>query len=198
LGEQLDEHQFIVTVPKRGYKFVGHVRNAHRALVEPCALADRLVTNGEYLEFIRDGGDRRREFWLSDGWSTVQGEHWTRPIYWNETCDAEFTLAGLLALDPSLPACHLTYYEADAFARWAGARLPTEAEWEVAASAAPIKGTFLDEAVPHPRPATSELGLKQLFGDVWEWTASSYSAYPGYRPLSGALGEYNGKFMSRT
>jgi ergothioneine biosynthesis protein EgtB len=167
----------------------------HRALVEPYALADRLVTNGEYLEFIRDGGYRRPEFWLSDGWSTVQSEHWRRPIYWSETCDAEFTLSGMQALDPARPACHLSYYEADAFARWAGARLPTEAEWEIAASAMPIKGTFLDGSVPHPRAAGNESGLKQLFGDVWEWTSSSYSAYPGYRPLSGTLGEYNGKFM---
>jgi ergothioneine biosynthesis protein EgtB len=167
----------------------------HRTLVEPYSLADRLVTNGEYLEFIRDGGYRRPEFWLSDGWATVQSEHWSRPIYWSEQCEAEFTLAGTQPFDPSRPVTHLSYYEADAFARWAGARLPSEAEWEIAASSMPIKGNLLDGAVPHPRAASGEVGLRQLFGDVWEWTSSAYSAYPGYRPLSGALGEYNGKFM---
>jgi ergothioneine biosynthesis protein EgtB len=167
----------------------------HRTLVEPYALADRLVTNGEYLEFIRDGGYRRPEFWLSDGWATVQSEHWTRPLYWAEGSDSEFTLAGPQPLDERRPVVHLSYYESDAFARWAGARLPTEAEWEIAAAKVPVEGTLLDESVPHPRAAGNGAGLKQLFGDVWEWTSSSYSAYPGYRPLSGALGEYNGKFM---
>ena len=167
----------------------------HRTLVEPYALSDRLVTNGEYLEFIRDGGYRRPEFWLSDGWSTVTSEAWQRPLYWSDTLDAEFTLHGLQSLDPAAPVAHLSYYEADAFARWAGARLPTEAEWELAAASLPVAGNLLDRHVLHPLGADDHPGLRQMYGDVWEWTASPYTAYPGYRPPAGALGEYNGKFM---
>lgn len=167
----------------------------HRTLVEPYALGDRLVTNGEYLEFMRDGGYRRAEFWLSDGWSTVSQEGWNRPFYWTPALDAEFTLRGLQSLDTAAPVCHLSYYEADAFARWAGARLPTEAEWELAAESLPARGNLLKTDMLKPLPAGDQPGLKQMFGDVWEWTASPYSAYPGYRPMSGALGEYNGKFM---
>jgi ergothioneine biosynthesis protein EgtB len=167
----------------------------HRTLVEPYALADRLITNGEYLEFVRDGGYRRAEFWLSDGWTTVAHEGWTHPIYWSDALDDEFTLYGLRPLDPAAPACHLSYYEADAFARWAGARLPTETEWELAAAALPVRGNLLESDAMQPQPAGDEEGLKQMFGDVWEWTASPYTAYPGFRALSGALGEYNGKFM---
>lgn len=167
----------------------------HRTLAEPYALADRLVTNGEFLEFVRDGGYRRAEFWLSDGWSTVSQEGWTRPIYWSETLDAEFTLSGLQPLEPTVPVSHISYYEADAFARWAGARLPTEAEWELVAASLPVSGNLLDCGALHPSAASRDPGMKQVFGDLWEWTASPYSAYPGYRPLSGALGEYNGKFM---
>jgi ergothioneine biosynthesis protein EgtB len=167
----------------------------HRTLVEPYALGDRLVTNREYLEFVRDGGYRRAEFWLSDAWSTVTQEAWTRPFYWTPTLDAEFTLRGLQPLDPAAPVCHLSYYEADAFARWAGARLPTEAEWELAAEGLPVRGNLYKGDVLRPLPASDQLGLKQMFGDVWEWTASPYVAYPGYRAVSGALGEYNGKFM---
>jgi ergothioneine biosynthesis protein EgtB len=167
----------------------------HQTLVEPYALADRLVTNGEYLEFIRDGGYRRPEFWLSDGWSIVNDETWTRPIYWSEGLDSEFTLSGLQPLQANAPVAHISYYEADAFARWAGARLPTEAEWELAAHALPVNGNLLDSGVLHPIAAGTQPGMKQMFGDLWEWTASSYGAYPGYRALSGVLGEYNGKFM---
>jgi ergothioneine biosynthesis protein EgtB len=167
----------------------------HRTFTEPYALADRLVTNAEFLEFIRDGGYRRAEFWLSDGWSTVNQEGWTRPIYWSDTLDSEFTLGGLLPLDPTTPVSHISYYEADAFARWAGARLPTEVEWELAASSLPVSGNLLDTGALHPSAAGANAGMKQVYGDLWEWTASPYSAYPGYRPLSGALGEYNGKFM---
>jgi ergothioneine biosynthesis protein EgtB len=167
----------------------------HRTLVEPYALADRLVTNGEYLEFIRDGGYRRPEFWLSDGWSTVVREGWTRPIYWSEPLDGEFTLHGLQPLRTAAPVCHVSFYEVDAFARWAGARLPSEAEWELAAESLPVIGNLLNSGALHPVAAGVQPGMKQMFGDVWEWTASPYSAYPGYQPPPGALGEYNGKFM---
>jgi len=167
----------------------------HRTLVEPYALADRLVTNGEYLEFIRDGGYRRPEFWLSDGWSTVVREGWTRPIYWSESLDSEFTLHGLQPLRIAAPVCHVSFYEVDAFARWAGARLPSEAEWELAAESLPVIGNLLNSGALHPIAAGVQAGMKQMFGDVWEWTASPYSAYPGYQPPPGALGEYNGKFM---
>ena len=167
----------------------------HRTLVEPYALADRLVTNGEYLEFVRDGGYRRAELWLSDGWSTVNQETWARPFYWAPSLDAEFTLRGLQPLDEHAPVCHLSYYEADAYARWAKARLPTEAEWELAAESLPVRGNLLRTEALRPLPAGDQPGMKQMFGDVWEWTASPYVAYPGYRPVMGALGEYNGKFM---
>ena len=167
----------------------------HRTLVEPYALADRLVTNGEYLEFIRDGGYRRPEFWLSDGWSTVVREGWTRPIYWSEPLDSEFTLHGLQPLRTAAPVCHVSFYEVDAFARWAGARLPSEAEWELAAESLPVIGNLLNSGALHPVAGGVQPGMKQMFGDVWEWTASPYSAYPGYQPPPGALGEYNGKFM---
>jgi ergothioneine biosynthesis protein EgtB len=167
----------------------------HRTLVEPYVLADRLVTNAEFVEFIRESGYRRAELWLSDGWSTVQQENWSRPLYWSEALDSEFTLNGVQPLDPWAPVAHLSYYEADAFARWAGARLPTEAEWELAAAALPRAGNLYETGALHPRPVSQDIGLRQMFGDVWEWTASPYVAYPGYRPPSGALGEYNGKFM---
>jgi ergothioneine biosynthesis protein EgtB len=167
----------------------------HRVLVEPYALADRLVTNGEYLEFVREGGYRRHDLWLADAWSLVNSEGWLRPLYWSTSLDSEFTLNGLRELDLSAPVAHLSYYEADAFARWAGARLPTEAEWELAAAAAPVAGNLLDSGVLQPIGADDGAGFKQFFGDVWEWTSSPYAAYPGYRPPAGALGEYNGKFM---
>jgi ergothioneine biosynthesis protein EgtB len=167
----------------------------HRTLLEPYALADRLVTNGEYLEFIRDGGYKRPEFWLSDGWTAVVREGWTRPIYWSEALDSEFTLHGLQPLTSATPVSHISYYEADAFARWAGGRLPSEAEWELAAESLPVIGNLLNTGELHPTAAGVQPGMKQMFGDVWEWTASPYSAYPGYQPPSGALGEYNGKFM---
>jgi ergothioneine biosynthesis protein EgtB len=172
----------------------------HKVLLEPFALANRLVTNSEYAEFIRDGGYQRAEVWLSDGWATITKERWARPPYWSEVLDSEFTLNGVQALEPSAPVCHLSYYEADAFARWAGARLPTEAEWEIGAGQMPVRGNLLESGALHPRAddgdvVHDESQLRQLFGDVWEWTASPYVQYPGYRAPPGALGEYNGKFM---
>jgi ergothioneine biosynthesis protein EgtB len=170
----------------------------HRAYLAPYALATRLVTNAEYLEFIRAGGYRNATHWLSDGWATVQREGWTRPIYWADSLEAEFTLRGLVPLDPHAPVAHLSCYEADAFARWSDARLPTEFEWENAASVAsvPTSGNFVESHNWHPI-AAPDLGgsMLQMFGDVWEWTQSAYAPYPGYRPVSGPLGEYNGKFM---
>lgn len=171
----------------------------HSVLLPPFALADRLITNAEYLEFIQDGGYNRAELWLSDGWTCVQQEHWTRPLYWSEDHGCEFTLAGVQPLAPHRPVCHLSYYEADAYARWTGMRLPTEAEWEVAARACAVAGNMLDGGQLHPASlqerTSGPLTPAQMFGDVWEWTASPYLPYPGFRPLAGALGEYNGKFM---
>jgi len=168
----------------------------HRVLVPAHALASRPVSNAEFRAFIDDGGYRTPGVWLSSGWDTVRTRDWQRPLYWDENGDRAFTLGGWRELDPDAPVCHLSYYEADAFARWAGARLPTEFEWEQAAAALPVDGNFVDSGRLHPcAPATVSTGLQQMFGDVWEWTSSAYTAYPGYRPWPGALGEYNGKFM---
>ena len=166
----------------------------HRTLLAPHALANRPVTNQEFAAFVHDGGYREPSLWLSDGWATVQREGWQRPLYWQPDMVSCFGLAGVRALDPAAPVDHLSYYEADAFARWAGARLPTEAEWEAAAAPLPLEGNLLDGR-PVPPRAGQGSGLVQMIGDVWEWTASPYVAYPGFRPLPGALGEYNGKFM---
>ena len=210
----------------------------HRQFVEAFEIADRLVTNGEHLDFIADGGYRRAELWLSLGWATVQAEGWAEPFYWEPQAGADaprrhFTLAGLRDLDPNEPVTHLSYFEADAFARWAatsglapGARLPSEFEWEVAARSvwpgdaargaeAPAltePGAFVESGRYHPAPAEPAAGgapgsasgagsapaprLRQMFGALWQWTGSQYTAYPGYRPVDGALGEYNGKFMA--
>jgi ergothioneine biosynthesis protein EgtB len=174
----------------------------HRTYVHPFRLANRAITNGEYLEFVRAGGYENSVYWLSDGWTVVGREDWKRPIYWSAPLDAEFTLTGLRELNPSSPVCHLSYYEADAFAHWAGARLPSEAEWELAANDAPTRGNFVENRRWHPEPPVSAAGgaqaaspLLQMFGDVWEWTQSAYATYPGFQAAQGALGEYNGKFM---
>jgi len=173
----------------------------HPEFVSGARIADRLVTNAEYLAFMEDGGYRRPELWLSDGWATIQQEGWEAPLYWFREDGAwrQFTLAGPREPVASEPVCHVSLYEADAYARWAGVRLPTEAEWESAAEAAPVAGNLLDRDRLHPEPLARPPapGLPaQLFGDVWEWTRSAYTPYPGYRPVAGALGEYNGKFMS--
>ncbi len=165
--------------------------------IEPYRLASRLATCGEYLAFIEDGGYRRPELWLSDGWSAVGREDWTQPLYWRGGDGAReiFTLGGIKPLDPAEPVGHLSYYEADAFARWSGARLPTESEWESAAPTAPTSGNLGGQRRHHPTPAQGR-GLQQMIGDLWEWTMSPYVAYPRYRAPEGAVGEYNGKFMS--
>ncbi|MGH8799481.1 MAG: ergothioneine biosynthesis protein EgtB [Casimicrobiaceae bacterium] len=170
----------------------------HREYLAAFALASRPVTNGEYLAFIGDGGYRRPELWLAEGWDWVNAEQIGSPLYWRRDTGEwhRFTLRGVLPVEPAAPVCHVSLYEADAFARWAGARLPTEAEWEVAAVRAPIDGGFIDDGALLARPSTAAGGaLTQMYGDVWEWTQSGYAPYPGYRPAAGAIAEYNGKFM---
>jgi len=167
----------------------------HRTWIQPFELGSRPVTNAEFREFIRAGGYSQHSIWLSDGWALVQRESWQRPLYWAESLDHEFTLMGQREINPNAPVCHLSYYEADAFARWAQARLPSEAEWETAARGLPTSGNFVEAGTWHPIPASQATPSRQMFGDVWEWTRSSYSPYPGFEPAAGALGEYNGKFM---
>jgi ergothioneine biosynthesis protein EgtB len=199
-----------IGAPADGFAF-DNERPRHRALVQPYRIASRPIANAEVLAFIADGGYRDHRLWLSDGWQVVQTERWEAPLYWSRAGGAPngepdgdhqiYDLAGTRPVDPGETACHLSLYEADAIARWLGARLPTEAEWEHAAAsagAAVAGGNFADADRLHPdRAAPTEISaLAQVFGDVWEWTASSYTAYPGFRALAGALGEYNGKFMS--
>ncbi len=178
----------------------------HRALVPAFSLATRPVTNGEFIAFIEDNGYSRPEFWLSLGWMTVNEQRWNAPLYWTKRDGAwwNFTLSGLRPVDQSEPVTHVSYFEADAYANWAGARLPTEFEWERAALNCPIEGNFVETELFHPVAVGSAVladkpgkdqRLYQMFGDVWEWTRSAYSPYPGYRAAPGALGEYNGKFM---
>lgn len=211
-----------------GVRSIGHDGDAfafdcerprHRVFVDDFRLASRPVNNGEYLAFIEDGGYRRSDLWLADGWALINQQGWQAPLYWRRDGDAwyEFTLGGLRPLDRLAPVCHLSFYEAEAYATWAGARLPSEAEWEVAAQEAtardlalgdtagrdtPARGTsarghFVEADCLQPMAGTAPArGPGQLFGDVWEWTGSAYRPYPGFRPLEGSLGEYNGKFMS--
>ena len=169
----------------------------HEVLLQPFRMASRPVTNAEYLEFMQDGGYRRPELWLSDGWDTICAQHCEAPLYWEHRNDGswwQFAMNGIKPLNPAEPVCHVSFYEVDAYARWSGARLPAEAEWEVAAARMPSRGTFLEDFAFHPQVARGE-GHQQMFGDVWEWTASPYIAYPGFQPAAGLIGEYNGKFM---
>lgn len=164
----------------------------HPVLVPPHVVADRPVSNGEFRDFVHAGGYRDASLWMSDGWATVQREDWQRPLYWQADLMSEFTLGGQRAIVDAAPVCHISWYEADAFARWAGARLPTEAEWESFAAPQPVAGNFLDSGLFQPSAGDGT----RVFGDVWEWTASAYAPHPGFKPLAGGLGEYNGKFMA--
>jgi ergothioneine biosynthesis protein EgtB len=184
IGHQGDDFCFDCETPR------------HRALLHAHAIANRPVSNGEFAQFIADGGYRTPTLWMSEGWNTVCARSWTHPLYWSDGLDSEFTLAGVKEMDPHAPVSHLSFFEADAFARWAGARLPTEAEWEASAHGIDAtKGNFVERGLLHPHAEKAGSGLQQMFGDVWEWTASPYVSYPGYRVPEGALGEYNGKFM---
>jgi ergothioneine biosynthesis protein EgtB len=194
----------------QGPKQIGHDGNGfafdnesprHTVWIPDFELASHPVTHGDFARFIDDGGYRRPELWLSAGWDLVAARGWEAPLYW-ERIDGRwhtFTLRGMAPIEPNTPVCHVSFFEADAFARWAGARLPTEAEWEVAAAGAATEGNFLESGALHPlalREAPAEGALAQMFGDVWEWTRSDYAPYPGFRTAEGAVGEYNGKFMA--
>jgi ergothioneine biosynthesis protein EgtB len=170
----------------------------HEVLIRPFKLASRCVTNAEWIAFIEDGGYRIPTLWLADGWVTVRAQDWTAPLYWEEADGGfmQMSLLGFRPVDPAAPVCHVSFYEADAFARWAGMRLPSEFEWELAARGLPVEGHTLGAGHLRPMPAEAAGGgLKQMYGDVWEWTGSAYLPFPGFKAAAGAVGEYNGKFM---
>jgi ergothioneine biosynthesis protein EgtB len=192
-----------------GLREIGHDGNGfafdneqprHKVWIDPFEIASLPVTHGELIDFIEDGGYRRPELWLSAGWDTVVTRGWAAPLYWERRGGRwhTFTLHGMAPVEPNTPACHLSFFEADAFARWCGARLPTEAEWESVAERLPIEGNFIETGVLHPlalREPPPDDAPAQMYGDVWEWTRSDYAPYPRFRPAAGAVGEYNGKFM---
>ncbi len=170
----------------------------HKTYIEPFSLSSKLVTNAEYMEFIDDGAYSKPELWLSDGWNTIQANEWDAPFYWKKVDDKwhSFTLHGFTEVNMDEPVCHVSFYEAEAYSRWYGARLPSEFEWEAASAEQKTNGNFADNENFHPLPLkNSKKDLNQMYGDVWEWTRSPYSPYPGYKTPIGALGEYNGKFM---
>ena len=193
-------HSFAGGIVEIGHDDVGfsfdNERPRHQTLLRDFRIGSRLVTNDEYLAFIADDGYRRPELWLSDGWHTINTRNWHTPLYWirDDKDWQQFTLSGLKPLKLGEPVAHLSYYEADAYARWANKRLPTEAEWEHAATSLPLAGNFLESGSLHPQTVLQS-GLTQMFGDLWEWTQSAYMPYPGFHPMPGTLGEYNGKFM---
>jgi ergothioneine biosynthesis protein EgtB len=180
-----------------GFSF-DNERPRHKVYLEDFRLASRLVTNGEFLEFIAAGGYREPRYWLSEGWAAILAQRWECPLYWEHAGGGwwNMTLSGFRPVEENEPVCHVSYFEADAYARWRGKRLPSEAEWEVAASGLPIEGNLLDRQGFHPQAAARQDDAPaQMYGDVWEWTQSQYTAYPGFEPEAGAIGEYNGKFM---
>jgi ergothioneine biosynthesis protein EgtB len=201
-GHALEWHDFDAGLQEFGHAGYGFAFDnempRHHAHLQPYSLASRLVTNEEYLAFIGEGGYERPELWLSDGWNTVVQQGWQAPLYWRQVEGDwfEFTLQGLVPLRGAAPLVHVSFFEAEAFARWKGCRLPTEFEWEHGARDLEVRGNFLETGHLQPQPAPSKAGLVQVYGDVWELTRSDYAPYPGYRQAKGAFGEYNGKFMS--
>jgi ergothioneine biosynthesis protein EgtB len=193
---------------KKGIHSIGHTGNGfgfdnefprHEKLIHGFEIASRLITNAEYMEFMQDGGYARPEFWLSDGWDSVRQEHWCAPLYWEKEGDEwfQFSLNGYGPVNAFTPVCHISFYEADAYARWAGCRLPIEEEWELAFGNEAIEGNFMDNNCFSPLALQkTDTQKTQAYGDVWEWTNSTYAGYPGFKPNPGAIGEYNGKFMN--
>ncbi len=195
----IDHDAGLVEIGHRGPGFsFDNETPRHVAYLAPFSLASVTVSCRDWLAFMDDGGYRRPELWLSEGWATVQAEGWKAPLYWFDDGGTwrMFTLGGPKAIDPDEPVCHISYFEADAHARWCGARLPTEVEWEAMATGpGESPSRCLQPDALHPRPAPPGTGLRAMFGDVWEWTLSAYLPYPGFEPAAGAVGEYNGKFM---